>query len=258
MTVFTCEETFEAMMTCIYEAWASRLGHENLRLQLEPVGQQGLFCTYIHVDTNISKASSVIRSIQRKISFTAYQQVFLAAMSFEPDRLDAIYRFLVLGFAAGRKVTDMLFRPEVVWILELSRKTGHEAAYFREFTRFFRAGQVYVAHIEPKCNITSISAGHFADRMPSEYWMLIDDNRQIAAVHPKNQPFYMMRLTGEEMKALREAEEAEDQYTDLWREFFHSTGIEARKNYECQRSNMPIWYRKHAVEFRESKRRAEV
>lgn len=249
MTVFTCEETFEAMMTCVYDAWASRLGHDNLRLQLEPVLQQGLFCTYVHVDADTGKASSVVRSVQRKISYAAYRQIFLAAMSFEPERLDAIYRFLVLGFAVGKRVTDMLFRPEVVWMLELSRKTGNEAAYFREFTRFSRVGQIYVAHIEPKCNVTAISAAHFADRMPSEYWMMIDDNRRIAAVHPKNQSFYMTRLSVDEMSRLLETEERGDEYTDLWREFFRSTGISTRKNYECQRGHMPIWYRKHATEF---------
>ena len=67
MTVFTCEDTFEAMMTCVYDVWASRLGHDNLRLQLEPVWQQGLFCDYVHVDADFSKAAKVVRAIQRKI-----------------------------------------------------------------------------------------------------------------------------------------------------------------------------------------------
>ncbi len=250
MTVFTCEDTFEAMMTCIYDAWASRLGHDNLRLQLEPVWQPGLFCTYVHVEADQGKAAKVVRSIQRKISYEAYRQVFLAAMSFEQDRLDAIYRFLVLGFASGRKLTQMLSRPEVVWIFELSRKANTEANYFREFTRFSQVGQVYVAHIEPKCNVTAISAAHFADRMPSEYWMLIDDNRRIAAVHPKDRSFYMTKLTRQELEQLRRTEEEEDLYTDLWKEFFESIAIEARRNSECQRNNMPIWYRKHATEFR--------
>lgn len=249
MTVFTCEESFEAMMSCVYDAWASRLGHDNVRLQLEPVWQQGLFCTYVHVEPDAQKAAKVARSIQKKISWEAYRQVFLASMSCEPERLDAVYRFLVLGFAAGRKVTDMLYRPEAVWILELSRKAGNEAAYFREFTRFSRVGHVYVAHIEPKCNVTAVSAGHFADRMPSEDWMLIDDNRRIAAVHPKDRPFYMTRLTEEELGRLRRTEEGGDLYTDLWKEFFRSIGIEARRNRECQRNNMPLWYRKHATEF---------
>ena len=250
MTVFTCGTSFEAMMTCIYDAWDSRLGHDNLRLQLEPVLQEELFCDYIHVEPDAGKAEKVVRSIQKKISYEAYRQTFLAAMSFEDDRLDAIYRFLVLGFSAGRKLTDMLFRPEVMWILELSRKVGNEANYFREFTRFTQVGKVYVAHIEPKCNVTSISAEHFADRMPSEYWMMIDDNRRIAAVHPKNQPFYMTELSDREMHDLAVTEKSDDIYTDLWKEFFQSIGIEARKNEKCQRNLMPLWYRKHMTEFR--------
>lgn len=251
MTVFTCEDTFEAMMTCVYEAWASRLGHDNLRLQVEPMWQEELFCEYIHVEADARKAEKVVRSVQRKISPLAYRQMFLAAMSYQPDRLDAIYRYLVLGFSVGRGLTDMMFRPEVMWILELSRKVGNEANYFREFTRFtLLGGKVYVAHIEPKCNVTMLAAEHFADRMPSEYWMIIDDNRRIAAVHPKDQPFYMTGLTQEEFHILRETEEQKDIYTDLWKEFFRSIGIEARENRRCQRNLMPLWYRKHVTEFR--------
>ena len=36
MTIYTCENTFEAMMTCIYDAWASKEGHQNIRLKAEP------------------------------------------------------------------------------------------------------------------------------------------------------------------------------------------------------------------------------
>lgn len=251
MTVFTCKDNFGAMMTCVYEAWASRLGHGNLRLQLEPVFQEEMFCTYVHVEEDEQKAEKVMRAVRRKISFLAYRQILFASMSCEPDRLDAIYRYLVLGFAVGSGVTEMLSRPEVVWILELSRKAENEAAHFREFARFTLAGgRAYVAHIEPKCNITALIAEHFSDRMPSEHWMIIDDNRRIAAVHPKDQPFYMTRLAKEEFLLLKETEEREDIYIDLWKEFFRSIGIEARRNWRCQRNLLPLWCRKHMTEFR--------
>ncbi|MDO5539621.1 MAG: TIGR03915 family putative DNA repair protein [Eubacteriales bacterium] len=251
MTVFTCEDTFEGMMTCIYDAWAARLGHKNVRLQTEPVLQQELFCQYVHVSGDTRKTEKVVRSVQRKISVQAYRRMYLAAMSFETDKLDAIYRFLVLGFAYGPDILERMSEPAVMRIWELSRKVGNEAHFFREFTRFTSLdGRVYVAHIEPKCNITAISAEHFADRMPSENWMIIDDNRRIGAVHPKNQPFYMTEFSKEEMDRLLESEEQTDEYTDLWKEFFRSIGIEARKNPKCQRNMMPLWYRKHATEFR--------
>lgn len=252
VTIFTCEDTFEAMMTCIYDAWASRLGHANIRLQTEPVCQQELFCQYVHIEADAEKVQRVVRSVQRKISYGAYRQMFLAAMSFEEDKLDAIYRFLILGFAYGREVTKMLSQREVIRVMELSRHTQNEAHYFQEFTRFTAVnGKVYVAHIEPKCNIVSITAQHFADRMPSEHWMMMDDNRRIAAVHPKNQEFYVTELAEQELERLKKTEEQTDMYTDLWKEFFKSIGIEARKNNRCQRNLFPFWYRKHVTEFME-------
>ncbi len=248
MIVYTCGESFEEMLTCVYEALQSRAARDQVRLQLEPVWQQEMFCEYMHVDGDNVRAKQMARAIREKISYEAYRQVYLAAMSYKEERLDAIYRFLDLGFSVGSALTDMLARPEVAWILELSRKSANEASYFREFTRFVQVGKVYVAHIEPKCNVTAVSAEHFADRMPSEYWIMLDDRRGIAAVHPKDRPFYMTVLTEREQNALREMARG-DIYTDLWKEFFRSTGIEKRKNEKCQRGHMPLWYRKHATEF---------
>ena len=250
MTVYTCAESLEAMMTCIYEAWAARRGHQNVRLELEPIFQQEMFCEYIHVDADQGKAEKVIRSIQRKISFEAWIQIYYAAMSFEPGRLDVIYRFLVLGFAYGKRITDMLTAAPVSELFRLKRKVGNEMHYFREFTRFTSLdGKVYVSHVEPKCNVVAMVAEHFSDRMPSEHWMIIDDNRSIAAVHPKDQSFYMTELSDKEMRVLKETEQQKDIYTELWKEFFVSIGIKERENPSCQRNLMPIWYRKHMTEF---------
>ena len=52
MIVYTCEDTFEAMMTCIYDAWASKEGHQNIRLKTEPLGTMELFCEYRSVTSD--------------------------------------------------------------------------------------------------------------------------------------------------------------------------------------------------------------
>lgn len=69
MTIFTCKDTFEDMMSCIYTAWASRLGHKNIRLKTEPIGNLELFCDYRHVDHDPDQTASVIRSIQKRSLF---------------------------------------------------------------------------------------------------------------------------------------------------------------------------------------------
>lgn len=72
MIVFTCCDTFDDMMTCIYDAWAARLGHSNIRLQTEPIGNFELFCEYRHIDADKEKVKKVIRSIQNKICPQAF------------------------------------------------------------------------------------------------------------------------------------------------------------------------------------------
>ena len=62
---------------------------------------------------------------------------------------------------------------------------------------------------------------------------------------------YLRYLTDGEFEALRKTEEYEDEYTGMWKTFFHTIGIKERENYVCQRNLFPIWKRKHAVEFKE-------
>lgn len=87
--------------------------------------------------------------------------------------------------------------------------------------------------------------------MPSEYWVMVDDNRRLAAVHPKDKDFYLTVLNTEEMEQFHRMEQERNEFTELWQVFFESIGIKARKNPKCQQTMMPLFYRKHATEFME-------
>ena len=250
MTIFTCADNFEAMMTCVYDAWSARLGHSNVRLETEPILQTELFCEYIHIDADPEKVTKIVQAIQQKISFTAYQTVFSAAMSFRENKLDCIYRFLVLGFHYGASVLNMLQEPAVINIFELNRKVNNEAHFFREFARFAAIGDnSLVCHIEPKCNVLTFIGPHFADRMPSENWIIIDDARHIAIVQPANEDFYLTSLSEEEFDTFLQSKQQPDEFIDLWKGFFRSITIKERESHRRQRTMMPLWYRKNVVEF---------
>lgn len=241
-------------MTCVYDAWSAALteGHEGLRLEREPVYQASLFDEYVHVDADAGKVEKVIRSIRRQISDQAYLYVFYASLSVEADALQAIYNFLRVGFAVGSEVCSMYANPHVMRMFELKRRVGSEAHYFREFARFTSLDdRVYVCHLEPRNNVIMLVGRHFADRMPSEHWVIVDDNRRFSVVHPKDEEFYIRYLTDDEFAALCRSEACEDQYTDMWRCFFKTIGIQERKNIACQRNMFPIWMRRHAVEFKD-------
>ena len=155
---------------------------------------------------------------------------------------------MVAGFHYGAHVVDFLQEPVVMRMFELKRKVGNEAHSHIEFIRFANMpGNVLVSHIEPKSNVLTLVAPHFSDRLPSENWMIIDDQRFIAVVHPADQDYYLTTLSNEEMDRL--SVKTDDPFIDLWKDFFNTIRIKERENSQCQRNLMPLWYRKHMTEF---------
>lgn len=254
MYIYSCAHRWEDMMTCIYDAWASKKGHKNIKLVFEPIEQYSLFDEYIHVDADAKKAESVMRSIKEKISPYVYQELAYASLAYEEDILDVIYRVLIVGFMYGADVLNMVMYREIMRFQEIRKRVGKEVNHFQEFIRFHEVKkEIYVAHIEPKSPLVEALGTIFADRMPSEYFMIVDDVHKEAVIHPKDEMYYIKQLTDEEYQQLLQTEEMNDSYTDLWKIFFETIAIKERENKKCQDTLFPIWTRKHAVEFMNSK-----
>lgn len=250
MTIYSCANDWEAMLTCIYVAWASKKGHKNIRLMVEPIMQYSLLDEYVHVDKDSTKAQSVMSAVQTKISPYVYQELAYCSMAYEEDTLDTIFHVMILGFSYGSEILNMVHFKDVARFQEIRTRLGKEACRFKEVVRFHEVDRyLYVAHIEPKSKLCITLGPIFSDRMPSEHWIIVDDVHREAVIHPKNEPFYMKTLNEEELQRLLLTEKENDGYTDLWKIFFDSIAIKERENYRCQRNLFPLWARKHATEF---------
>ena len=233
LKIFYCKDNFEDMMCCIYDAWASKAGHENVRLMIDGEFEYELFTEYIMSETVHEKFYKVIRAIQQKISMEAYTVVYRAAMSFEKERLDIIYRFLVDGFKYGGRALYDYRLESVRQINRIAKKAGNESHLFLGFIRFEEMkNRVLFAQIEPKCNVLTLVAPHFEERMPDENWIIYDKRRRLAAIHPAGRQYYISALTDAEVEQIRDMYE-NDTYEFLWRVFFNTIGIDERKNPAC-------------------------
>ncbi len=254
MKVYRCEDTIDSIFTGIYDAWASGCGHSNVRLEV--IGTEGelynleLFAEYIMVAADGEKAGKVARSIKRKISEEAFLMVTHAAISFFPDKADAIYRFLILAFQKGQSVISQLGNQEVMKLFEINRYVKNEVHYFTGFLRFEEADtNLLVAKYEPKSNITEALMPHFAERFPDENMIILDLLRNCAAIHEAGNGWYMSYLSKEQMTYLMNRSTDEAAYQSMWKIFFKSISIEARENKKLQRNMLRLHYRKHMTEF---------
>lgn len=254
MKVFTCDDNFDAIMSAIYDVWceAIKIGYSNVSVIRKKDVELNLFDEYIETVSDPIKSEKVINTIQNKISTTAYYWCYYVALSCDMDAPDVIFRFLILGFKKGKIITTMLQNPQVMRMMEIYRRVNNEANFFREIARFNSIdNKIYISHIEPKNNVIMYVANHFSDRMPSENFMIIDDNRRIAAIHPEDGETYFRSLTENEFEKLSGTESYTDEFTVMWKTFFDAIAIQERFNPTCQRNLFPIWKRKHATEFME-------
>lgn len=250
--VFQCEDSLTGILTGVYDAWDSRLGHANVRLGIVQEYNLELFCEYVQVFSDPEKAQKVFSTIRRRMGEEACEMIAQAASCPDNKKADAIYRMIIIGLAIpdGREVTGMLTQPQVRKVFELSRRAWHIAHRYMGFVRFRELENgVLFSEIDAEADVLPLIGHHFADRLSVENWMIYDKRRKKAAVHPVGQPWFLLDEVDEtQINALQESCE-EALFQELWKGFHKAIGIDSRKNDPLQMSFLPLKFRPHMTEF---------
>ena len=252
--VFQCEDSLTGIMTGVYDAWDSRLGHEHVRLQTACNQNMELFCEYVQVEPDVDKADKVLRTVRTRLGEEAYDMIAYACACPHERKADAVYRMIVIGLHLpdGRRVSGMLTQPDVRLVFELRRKAWHIAHRYMGFIRFRELENgVLMSGIDAEADVLALIAPHFADRLPLENWIILDRRRRKAAVHPKGRGFLLLEEVGEEELQKLAGSPKEDRYQELWRSFHDAIAIDARVNPRLQMNMLPRKFRPYMTEFQE-------
>lgn len=264
--ILRCEDSLEGIFTAIYDAFVYKNRMEppytdSIQIAVGESGSLSLFAKEIAVRTDGDKVQKTVQTIQKRLGYAVYDRLLCSLCHFADDRATAVLGYLVRGFAKGPRVSEYMADPYVMRIVELSRKVYNEREKFYGFLRFrlipgdgILSGFDYTesgsgssgvlwAEIEPKCNLVPIMTEHFADRFPGEHFIIYDPVRRLAAVHEAYHACVL--VLGQELSPERGKG---DCFEALWKHYFASTEIKERRNERCQRTLMPLWYRKHMTE----------
>ena len=86
-------------------------------------------------------------------------------------------------------------------------------------------------------------------RIKNEYFIIKDVGRGILSIYDKNK-FVIVR-EDEFLIATDSSSEEEEKIEELWKLFYNTIGISARKNDRCRMNFMPKRYWKHMLEVRD-------
>ena len=81
--------------------------------------------------------------------------------------------------------------------------------------------------------------------------MIVDSKRGLAAVHHSNMESTYFELSKQELAAIQQMNDSDEDYESLWKTFVQSISIKERENLKLQRNMLPLYFRPFMTEFQE-------
>lgn len=252
--IYVCSDTVTGLFSAIYEAWKCVIGGERKECGIRLRGhlEQELFCEYTEVEETERKAEAVERLLEKHLGDYAREMIYRSALSVDAGKGDAILYTMLEArkIPDSRKIMDHLSCPSVEKVFELSRTVGNEIHFWHELLRFQELQNgVLFAKFRPKNRVITCVTPHFAERLSVENFMIYDETYGEYAVHEAGKQWILVSGKAVEKEKLLRFSEKEDEIQELWKEFFQAIAIEERTNPKCQRTHLPLWYRKNMTEF---------
>jgi probable DNA metabolism protein len=244
MKIFIYDDTFEGLLTAIYDGFYSKEPPTSIYGTSEsntPLLLGGI----IEIITKKDKFKKVRDAIINKIDFLALKKIYMVYLSNEEDKAMVIFKYLKIAFKLRYDVHSFLNVNEIRLVDDINRRVSMECHRFNGFIRFNYIDEKFLySSIEPDNDILELIGDHFKDRFSKEYFIIHDISREKALIYngTSYEIILMDKITYEKLKL------HDDEYANLWKAYFKSTTIEERKNFRLQCRMMPKRYWKHILE----------
>jgi probable DNA metabolism protein len=136
-------------------------------------------------------------------------------------------------------------------VAQTERKIHREKHRMEAFIRFrLTKDNIYFATIEPDFNVLPLLLSHFKERYADQQWIIYDTKRKAGL-------FYNLHDVADITISFNESVENETafcfneqelMYQELWKGYFTSTNIVARKNLKLHVQHVPRRYWKYLIE----------
>ncbi|MDV4149451.1 TIGR03915 family putative DNA repair protein [Clostridium sp. AL.422] len=238
------EDSFEGFLTAIYYAFYSK--DEIISIEADNSSDIDMLTTIEYLKTDVEKYKKVKDSIVTKIDPLALNKIYKLYLSNHKKKGILCYKYLKTAFKLGSNVHKHLYLDIVRELDLIEKRVSMEAHRFVGFVRFSLINDKFLySSIEPDNNILELISNHFANRFSNEYWIIHDTKRNIASVYNK----IAWEITEMNSEIYNSLKNYNDEFEDLWKNYFISTAIKERTNPKLQKQFMPKRYWKHLTEI---------
>ena len=250
MRMMVYDGTFGGFLTAVFEMYEYKW--KDVKMVKQSQYQVSVFGQDHEVITDNTKAVRVWKGILKYTTVSAAESLYHTWLSEMPNIEKYLLQYITYLFAKKQAVDTDFSHAAVLKIAQVTKQVHRERHRMEAFVRFqLTKDGLYYAMIEPDFNVLPLLVDHFKNRYADQRWLIYDGKRKYGIYYNLETVDTIALSFSDEVKqngvALAFAEE-EPLYQSLWKNYFQSVNIKARKNTKLHIQHMPKRYWKYLPE----------
>lgn len=250
--VYIFDGSYEGLLCAVFTAFERKEFQVNVMMSGNY--QDNLFECPIYIQSDANKAQRILVALKKILDPHTVTDFWRAFLSEDPPIYSIIFRILVSLFKGQKVILQNYGNEDVLYFHQTLKKVSRERHRVKAFVRFQKSEDgLYTAIIEPDFNVLPLVVQFFRNRYADQKWLIYDSKRHYGLYYDLQQVNEVV-LTKEEGHALQKQNEHinldmnDQRYERMWKSYFESTNIEARKNLKLHVRHVPRRYWKYLPE----------
>lgn len=250
--IYCFDGSYPGFLTAVFESFERR------HFQVTPVANNEfsgtLFEEIFEIITDVNKAERVQRGLLKKLKKNEVHDIFKVFLSEQQEVWKALITIMQQVFLGNNAILQNFGDPHVLLFDQTLTSVNRERHRMKAFIRFQKSDDgMFQATIEPDFNVLPLITDFFRKRYADQPWIIYDIKRNYGVLYDLNS-LTEVQLSAVEQDSLMKSDqlvtvdEQEHHYQTLWKQYFKSTNIIARKNMKLHLQHVPRRYWKYLIE----------
>lgn len=256
MARYVFDGTMTGLLCCVYRAFQFKEFDVLVFAQGErhphALVQSGLFDDFVQVESHDEQAQRVWQGLKQKVSESGLRNFYYTFLSERIEAFQHLFNFAVYVFQSQRPVDKDYGHRDVLGIAQWAKQVGREKHRMEAFVRFKKCKDgLFLSLVRPDFNVLPLIERHFKNRYQDQAWLIYDelrdfgiyyDLKKVHQVHMNASNIDNKIHIGHSQSFSIELDDEEVLYDQLWKDYFKSVNIEARKNAKLHIQYVPKRY----------------
>lgn len=252
MKQYVFDGSYIGFLTLIFESFERK--HFEIVLATKENFVASFFDESFEIISDPEKAKRVMIGLKNKLPAVEVNNVYKVFLSENSSALQSLVYVIQNIFKNRTNILENFGDGKVLEYHQTLKKVDRERHRMKAFVRFQKSEDgTFYCMIEPDFNVLPLISEFFRKRYADQKWLIYDVKRKYGLYY-NLQNIEEVYLSTKQKNDLSTAnstinlDETEEHYQTLWKQYFKSTNIEARKNMKLHLQHVPKRYWKYLME----------